>query len=140
MSNELPNFGIPLDPSTKDAQLTRLRQIIGQNLSSSISEAAPISCRVQGNDASLEGLGHLVAKNARVVVYFENYDYAVISTWAEFVSFFGAKEPWQDYDLCVLPVDQDWCIAISHNDRMCIVHDGNAPNRSFNPDALTRAG
>lgn len=140
MSTGLPNLGIPLDSSTKQAKLARLRQITGPVLSSIISDAVPISCRVQGNEALLEDLPHLVENDVRIVVYFENYDYAVISTWVEFVAFFGAREPWQDYDLCVLPVDGDWCIAISHNDRICIVRDGNAPNNSFNTDALKRIG
>jgi len=138
--NELPILGMPLDSSAKHAQLARLRQTIGPFLSSSISEAAPISCRVQGVESSLENLPHLVSNNARILVYFENYDYAVNSTWGEFVAFVEAREPWQDYDVCVLPADGDWCVAITHNDRVSIVHDGNAPNNSFNTDALKRAG
>lgn len=93
MSNELPILGVPLDSSTKQAKLARLRQITGPILSSKISDAVPISCRVQGHEASLEDLPHLVENDVRIVVYFENYDYAVISTWVEFVAFFAAREP-----------------------------------------------
>lgn len=53
------------------------------------------------------------------------------TTWATFVDFWTNREPWQDYDVCIIPVEGAWCVAISHNDRVHVVGDRFLPNSSF---------
>jgi len=140
MSDEHPNIGDPLEPLEKTTQMARLREITRPFLSTAISDAAPIACRVNGVETPFKDFPDLLPGHTAILACFENYDYVARTTWAAFVHFFENRAPWEDFDVCVFSDIGEWCVAINHNGHACLVGDRNLANPSCNTDALTRAG
>ena len=46
------------------------------------------------------------------------------ATARELKAYLQARQPWEDYDICVFPADLEWCIGLTHNESILLVDRG----------------
>lgn len=109
-----------LGPLVPDAEAKNIRTLLQTRLESHFSrdrsDSIPISCRIDPRERAdgvqddwFSGLGS-------VIVYMENYEVMIRTSAPAVLRFLKAREPWQDFDVCIFDDDISWCIALTHND------------------------
>ncbi|MDR6536757.1 hypothetical protein [Variovorax soli] len=80
------------------------------------SDALPIACRIEPLEQASELQEHWFSGIQAVIAYMENYDLMIRTTVPAVLKFLGAREPWQDFDVCIFDDEMNWCAALTHND------------------------
>ncbi len=74
-----------------------------------------------------------------MIVYVENYETMIRTTAPAVLQFLKAREPWQDFDVCIFDDEISWCVALTHNDeakRVRLVNYGDSAG--LHPSSETR--
>lgn len=80
------------------------------------SGAIPIACRIAPTEFANELQESWFSGVQAVIVYMENYGTMIRSTVPAVLQFLKAREPWQDFDVCIFDDEISWCVALTHND------------------------
>ncbi|MDR7090661.1 hypothetical protein [Cellvibrio fibrivorans] len=85
-------------------------------------ESIPISCRINSSELANDLEKKWFHEGRRHIVYMENYDVMILSKVDDFLTFLANREPWQDYDVCIFDEEITFCVALTHNEEIKVVH------------------
>lgn len=106
-----------LVPDTEAKQIrARLLARLEGYFYSARSDEIPIACRIEPTEYANELQESWFSGVKTVIVYMENYGTMIRTTAPTALQFLKAREPWQDFDVCIFDDEISWCVALTHND------------------------
>ena len=106
-----------LVPDTEAKQLrARLLLRFKSHFYSDRSDVIPVACRIEPMEQANELQESWFSGIQAVIVYMENYETMIRTTAPAVLQFLKAREPWQDFDVCIFDDEINWCVALTHND------------------------
>ena len=116
-ASKRPNL---LTPNLEDGPLVvRFRSAYrskGPQLAGNLPTACILVRATESNLNEVRGL----AGSKEVVVCWDDVSLLRRCTFPEVESFIENRQPWEDYDFCVFPLDLSWCAGFTHNARWFI--------------------
>jgi hypothetical protein len=92
----------------------------------------PTACRLIGRrDENLLKLSPF-RDALEVMLLFEGSGRVFRASTEDVRRFLFSRQPWEDYDMLIIPADFSWCIGITHNDDV-ILAEPLGPTRSVDP-------
>jgi|ERR1035438_1921805 hypothetical protein len=81
----------------------------------------PTACVLQGRkDREYLGKPRFLNRKS-VLFYLESAHCLRRTTPIEAADYFSAREPWEDYDVCLFDESLEWCVGITHNDDVIVI-------------------
>lgn len=111
-------LGAAVPQSDASRMRARLLECLAGHFIPDRSGAIPIACRIEASEHADELQDGWFSGVNAVIVYVENDDLMIRATASAVPQFFKAREPWEDFDVCIFDEEMTWCVAVTHNDEV----------------------
>ena len=125
MNKESENFDTPL-PGVIVSEIEAAKLIIRLLLRfrktdpAKVSSNIPTACVLDGMLDDQVLTRRKFKERLKVYVFVEGAGIVFVATPQEIINYLSARQPWEDYDICLFDENMEWCIGLTHNGQVIV--------------------